>query len=97
MKFKRCRYYIADTYYGQLPVEGYAVKCDSDVRFAVRKVSSGYWKVDHWDTGFSLARGTSKLDAVQDVLRVLERTGPERLREQVEKAKLKGGLNWNAS
>ena len=54
MKFKKCKYLIA-THGGTQEVEGYAVLSELPVHFAVREISPGYWRPDHWDTGNSIA------------------------------------------
>lgn len=60
MKFQQISYFIHDDWSTEKRrlVHGYAVECDSPLRFCVRDGLDG-WRIDHWETGFSIAGGVS--------------------------------------
>ena len=72
MKFKRVAYRISDIRDGHKDVVGYAVKQSIvPVRIAVRRIVRGYWVADHWDTGYRIEAGSTKEQAANNALRLV--------------------------
>ncbi len=82
MKFKRVAYRIHNRTKPDKSevVQGYAVDCDSPLRFCVRSIGRGWWKVDQWETGASAGcfKGPKELAALEAQLYLKSKT-PEQI------------------